>query len=457
MRILKFGGTCLSGKDNLAKVRSVVSRTEEPVLVVSAFRGVTPSLDSIREMKDTEVHALITRLRHDHLSALSGVLGRLPEGVEEELDPLLTKLERLVYGVLYTEELTLRTRDLILSFGERMSVRCIAAYLSGCGMEAEAFDADDLGVITDDTFGNASIHLEETRGACLPVLEKACGSGVIPVVTGFVGRTADGYTTTMGRSGSDYTAGALGYALDADRIEIWKTVDGFMSVDPERVPEARVIPRLSYEEAAELAYFGAEVIHPRAVEPAKLRNIEIWVRNLNDPGATPSVISRSSRRTRGIVKSISFRDDVGIVKFYASGGGYRPGVLGALGTALGRYGVNVWSATTSQTCVALIIARRDVPRAERALRSLGSTVMERIESRKDVGLICIVGEGLGEKEGLAARVFRAVARKKVNVLLISAGASMVAFHFTLAEKDIDPALRAIHTEFFRDGGPRENG
>jgi aspartate kinase len=458
MRVIKFGGTCVSTpqmlKDTLQRLRG----EGKVVSVVSALQGVTNLLEGTisNNLDERAIANLIEQLRLNHEGLAQKTLGKLPEAFLHREEEHLTKLERLLYGVFYTEELTARTRDLVLSFGERIAAHFVAAYLDANGVRAEPFEADKLGLVTDDSFGNATVLLDETAKNVGKPLQRAA-AGALPVVTGYIGRTRDGHTTTLGRSGSDYSAGAIAYAVDAERVEIWKTVEGFMTADPKVVPEARVIEHLSYDEAAELAYFGAQVLHPRTVEPARLKGFEIWIRNLLDPGGKVSVVSANGARVAGGVKSISSRKDLGIVKFYASGGGYKSGVMGHITSQLGEARVNIYSATTSQTCVSLLIKRSEIPRAVKALDSIESGVREKVESFDQVSLICIVGEGLGMKRGLAAATFDAVSAEGINVNLISAGASMAAFHFTVDDGQLEPAVKAVHRVFFPAGKPAAGG
>ncbi|HLF07683.1 MAG TPA: aspartate kinase [Thermoplasmata archaeon] len=458
MRVIKFGGTCVSSPEMLKDTIQRLRGEGRVVAVVSALQGVTNLLEGVmgNHLDEREIAGLIEQLRLSHEGLAQKTLGKLPESFLRREEEHLTKLERLLYGVFYTEELTPRTRDLVLSFGERLAAHFVAAYLDANGLPAEGFEADRLGLVTDDSFGNATVLLEETRKNVAKPLLKASETS-LPVVTGYIGRTRDGHTTTLGRSGSDYSAGALGYAVDADRVEIWKTVEGFMTADPKVVPEAQVIEQLSYDEAAELAYFGAQVLHPRTVEPARVKGFDIWIRNLMDPSGKVSVVSGDRARTAGGVKSISSRKDLGIVKFYASGGGYKSGVMGHITSQLGDAKVNIYSATTSQTCVSLLIRRNEIPKAVAALNSIEPGVRERVEAFDSVSLVCIVGEGLGMKKGLAAATFDAVSAEGVNVNLISAGASMAAFHFTVDDAHLERTVKAVHRVFFPPGKEERAG
>jgi aspartate kinase len=294
--------------------------------------------------------------------------------------------------------------------------------------------------------------LDATAKNICPRLRHMFDRGETPVVTGFFGRTADGHVTIFGRNGSDYSAAVVANALNADSLEIWKDVDGFMSVDPKIVKEAIAIESLSYDEAAELSYFGAQVLHPRTVEPARMKNITIYVKNVFRPELQGTAIKPSGVQKVHGIKSISFMKNMAIIKVYGAGAGYKAGVISDISGRLTEAGVNIYSAATSQTCVAFLTAKSDLAVAQRCLESSKRGVIERIETVDDIALLCVVGEGLGYEKGIAARVFTAVAKEGVSVNMISAGASLVAYHFTVERKDLDRTIRAIHKEFFDKAG-----
>jgi aspartate kinase len=268
------------------------------------------------------------------------------------------------------------------------------------------------------------------------------------VVTGFIGATEDGRTTTIGRNGSDYSAAILGAALGASAIEIWTDVDGVLSADPRVVGSAFALPHVTYEEAMELSYFGAKVLHPRAVQPARAAGASIVLKNIYDPAEAGTRIGPVTVDRTGDVKSISFVRDLSILKVFASGASSKESLLAEAATALSDAGINLYSAATSQTCIAFLADSNAVGLAKKTLGRLPGIVLDHVEVLPHASLICFVGEGLGYAHGIAARVFRAVAEERVNVQLISAGASMVAYTFTVESKDLERAVQAVHREFF---------
>ncbi len=449
--MVKFGGTCLGSEDALQRVAKVVKDEKEPrVVVVSAASGVTNSLKEFiskpRQEKEIDDFLLTTKLRH--VDMLPKKDGSERKQALEMIESKMTKLERLLYGITYTEELTGRTSDLILSFGERLSAIIVAARLNHVGLNAVPMETDALGLVTTEQHGNSVAQLDKCEKNMGPTLQNAVKKDIVPVVTGFFGITESGHVTTVGRSGTDYTAAVVAYSTDARPIEIWKEVDGFMSADPKLVKDAFQIDRLSYEEAAELAYFGAQVLHARAVQPARLKGIDIVIKNLYKPENPGTIIGGSKQAKKEVIKSVSYLSNIATLKVYDSGAGYKSGFLADITICLSKAGVNVFSAATSQTCVAMLIDESDIPVAKKAIKSMAGGAGETFEINPGVALVCTVGEGFGYTKGVAARVFKAVATKNVNVDLISAGASMVAYHFTVDRKDLKNTINAIHGEFF---------
>jgi aspartate kinase len=453
MKVLKFGGSSLRDGTSMLRVGEIVAaEKEEKVVVVSAIQGITDSLlrfmSAVR--KEEEVQVFVKELRERHLKILAEVASTMPvkQQAVAQLNARLVRLERTLYGITYLEELTPRTKDLVQSFGERMSVIVMSAMLQDMGVNAVPVEADELGIMTDGTFGSATVDMERTRVNAAPSIRDMFKRQEVPVVTGFFGKGPEGVITLLGRNGTDYSASVIANAIDADTLEIWKDVDGFMSADPKVVPGAVPIGYLSYEEAAELAYFGAKVLHPRTVEPARAKSITIRVKNVFKPHVEGSAIRPQGVENAQTVKSISFMSNMTMLKVYGAGLGSRSGVMLEISELLSNANVNIYSAATSQTGISLLIEERELKRAEKALAGAKRGVIDRIELVKDIALLCLVGEGLGTREGVAAKVFTIVASLGVNIQLISAGASTVALHFTVNGKDLEKTTRTIHQVFF---------
>ncbi|HRU11058.1 MAG TPA: aspartate kinase [Methanomassiliicoccales archaeon] len=449
LKVLKFGGSSLRTGGSMRQVAGIImAERERKAVVLSAVTGVTEMLVQFisRTRSEEDVDAFMREITKLHVDLARDALRTESARVKavEELVAKLVKLERMLYGSCYIEEVNPRIRDYVQCFGERLSVIILSALLNELGERARPVDADELGIITDGLYGAATVNMEATRASIRPKLLRMLQEDTTPVITGFFGRAPEGSVTVFGRNGSDYSAAAVANAMGASSLEIWKDVDGFMSVDPKIVPSAKPIPRLSYDEAAELAYFGAKVVHPMTMEPARSGNIEIRVKNVFRPEAPGTAIGGADNVDQSI-KSISCMKDLSLVKVFGEGTGYKLGVLADVASLLRRAEINIYSVVTSLTCIALLIDRRDVAKAQKVLAESGAS---RVETHTGFALMCIVGEGLGHHKGLASRVFKAVAKEGVNVGLISAGASLVAYHFTVDEADLERATRAVHEELF---------
>ncbi|NLI73544.1 MAG: aspartate kinase [Euryarchaeota archaeon] len=454
MKVLKFGGSSLKDGISMKRVGSIISSDDdEIIIVISAIYGVTDSLIEFMSMprQEQDVQWFIRNLRDRHVRMLADVASSMfvKQRAVNLLNEKLIRLERILYGIIYLEELTPRTKDLVQSFGERMSVIVLSAMLQDMGVNAVPVEADELGIITDGQFGSASVDMGVTRQNVQPRIREMISKQEVPVITGFFGKAPDGTITLFGRNGTDYSASVIASAVEADSLEIWKDVDGFMSADPKVVPGAVPIEILSYEEAAELSYFGAKVLHPRTVEPAKAQDIMIRVRNVFKPDYVGTSIGNSEKISDArTIKSISSMPDMAIVRAYGPGLGSRSGVLSEVSVLLSEAGINVYSAATSQTCISLLIEEVDLKFAKKVLARAQSTIVDRIETEKGVALLCVVGEGIGEMIGVAGSVFGTVAANGVNIGLISAGASLAALTFTVKREDLEHTTKTIHYELF---------
>jgi len=453
MIVMKFGGTSVGSAPMVERVCGIISAAPaERVVVISAMSGVTDAiLDVVRRVARDEgaIDPFLHTLRIRHLDALAEGGANDAEGrrVAGEVDHLLQRFERLLYGISYTEEVTGKTRDLALSFGERLSVRVLAGLLRSRGVKAEAVDADDAGILTDGVFGNASPLMPGIEHNLQRSLVQRVRGGTTPVLTGFFGVDASGHVTTFGRGGSDYTASIVAAALRADRLEVWKDVDGFLTADPRVIKEAKLIDEMSYDEAAELASIGAKVLHPRTVEPLRDLHIPIAVRNTAKPEQPGTLIVGGARENRKALRSAATKDGLAILRIYGPGMAYTPGVGERVFTALSRARVNVYNMAASQASFALLIGEEDMDRGLKALESIKEGIIQAVEGIPDMTLVCVVGRGIGSTHGTAGKIFTAVGRAGVNIEMISVGASDIALNFVVKRKDRDACVRAVHSEF----------
>lgn len=454
MKVIKIGGGCLNGKNTIAGILDLVAeRAKGDIIVVSALYGITDML--IQGMhtaleSDEDIPQLVSRLKAKHMLVARHLMTdrKALSDVNRDLNRNFRKLERLYYGLNFTREITPRLRDIVCSFGERFSAQLLASILRSRGIKAICRMPHKIGIVTDGKYGDATADLKKTtqnfQTEILPLLKKK----TILFIPGFYGVSKTGEITTFGRGGSDYSAAVAAVAAKAECLEIWKDVAGFMSADPRLVPQARLLPVLSYGEAAELAYFGASILHPRTMEPVRRKNIKVEIKDTLNPDAPGSLIAARSPRPSSVIKSVAHDTDIGILKVHASGVGARLGILALVAKSLSDNGINIKSVVTSQTCISLLLAREDLEPGRQALKSIKPKPYRIVEKLEDVALIGIVGEGLSQMKGIAARCFSAVAAAGVNVEMISFGPSRAALYFLAKTKDLDKAVKAIHSTFF---------
>ncbi|NOZ59039.1 MAG: aspartate kinase [Euryarchaeota archaeon] len=459
---MKFGGTSVGSGERISGVAELIRRFAAPetVVVTSAMSGVTDRLVEIAErvadgVSEDEIHEFIGYMRRKHTEAAREVAPR--EEVEElcaEVERLLGELEKILIGISYVGELTPRSLDYVLSFGERLAAPLLSAALRRQGIASRWYTGYEAGIVTDSNFGKASPLMDITQERVRQVIEPRLKDS-IPVVTGFIAGNEQGRITTLGRGGSDYTAAILGAVLDADEIWIWTDVDGILTTDPRLVKEARVIEVLSYIEAMELAYFGAKVLHPKTIEPAMEKGIPVRVRNTFNPNCEGTLIVSEQEKSSDIVKAISVMKDVALLNISGVGMIGLPGVASRVFTALAQQKVNILmiSQGSSEANISIVVERADVERAVDALQEefLGANIVKDVQYNENVAIIAVVGAGMRGTKGVAARVFTAVASAGVNVLMIAQGSSEVNISFVVADEDAAKAARALHEEFITKG------
>jgi len=458
--VMKFGGTTLANASRMKNAARIIQRYSpgnKIVTVASAIGETTDQLIEIAELAKKgnlrQARKLLTNIQASHLKIARLVAGKGgTQDLVSRLDQLNSELERTVEGVAHLRELTSRSRDFLLSFGERISTPILAATISALGLKTRTLTGAEAGITTDDNFGEAKPLVEISYHQVLQRLDPLWNRRVIPVVTGFIAATVDGSITTLGRGGSDYTATLLAAALGADEIWIWTDVDGLMTADPRIVKNAILLPHISFGEALELSYFGAKMMHPRALQPAGQKKIPVRIKNSSRPAQNGTLVSASESSNGGkVVKAVSIIRDVGIVTVSGSGMMGAPGVAAKVFQTLGSNNVNVMmiSQGSSEATISCVVTNRDVDRAVRALQLalMGQGYVDRIAEEKDACIIAVVGSGMKGTPGVAARIFTAVAKRKVNVRMVAQGSSEYNVSFVVSHKDGPEAVRAIHEEF----------
>ncbi len=461
--VMKFGGTSVGSVAALRQVVGIVkearSRGDEVVMVVSAMNRVTDLLlNGARraEVGDVETAA---RARQEMLARHTEVIESLLAGsrrhdpVLAEINELLNEFDALCHSIWVLGELTPRALDVIASMGERMSVRQVAAILEHHGVPAQPVEATQL-IVTDDRYGLASPLMPPTSERSQALLRPILAQGITPVVTGFIGATEAGIPTTLGRSGSDYSATILGRALDADEVWIWTAVNGVMTADPRVVPGARTIPRLSYAEVGEMAYFGAKVLHPQAIRPAKQATIPVRILNTFEPDHPGTLITKDADGSGQTVKAVTAIKGLSLVTVEGAGMIGVPGVAARTFGSVARNGTSVLmiSQSSSEQSICFVVSIPEVAGVLAALQEemaheLARRDIERIWSQDDIVILAVVGAGMKGIPGISARVFGALGGHRINVIAIAQGSSEYNISLVVAQGDADDAVRSIHDEF----------
>ncbi|MDD3407473.1 MAG: aspartate kinase [Methanomicrobium sp.] len=454
---MKFGGTSVGDDKCIGRVVSIIEKYcregNEIAVVVSAMSGVTDQLHAIaseveKSYDNPPIDAFINSLRAKHKKVLDAVAKDESAAVMEAVDKRLENLKNILTAVHNLRELTPRSKDYIISFGERLSAQIVSAALRQAGIPSVPLNGCEAGIVTNSNHGCAHVLPESEpriKSRVVPLMQDG-----VPVVMGYMGCTSDGIVTTLGRSGSDYSAAVVGAAIDADEVWIWTDVDGIMTSDPRIIEDARVIPEISYLEAMELSYFGAEVLHPRTIEPAMQKGIPVRVKNTFNPDASGSCVLADKRRDERVVKAITFIDKVSLINLAGAQMFGRPGVARSIFTALAESQVNVMmiSQGSSESNISLIVDDEHLNSALAALNRVqqGGYIRE-VTFDRDVSAVAVVGVGMAGAPGIAGRVFTALGKAGVNLMMISQGSSEVNISFVVKHGDGRKALRVLHDEF----------
>ena len=473
VELFKFGGASLA---DAAAVQHAIGIIVEPrqarlVTVVSALAGVTDSLLSLAnaalagDQRDVDAQmAVVHKLHRDVAVAIvAGVRAR--QALLKEIESAFADLRTLLHGVSSLRELTPRTRDFIVARGEQLSARLVVAGLQSRGVRAEYVDAPEM-ILTDGKFGGAFPDLPATdravRARLLPMLKRK----LLPVIPGFIGASPDGAVVTLGRGGSDLSATVIGRALRAERITLWKDVPGLMTTDPRLVPTARIIPQLNVREAAELAYYGAKVLQPRALIPLARMRIPVFVRPFATPEAPGTEISMRRTLTRYPVKALSVIRGQALVTVTGNGMLGVPGISARTFAALHAAQINVAmiSQASSEHSICLCVPAERATDARAALEQtfaveLSRHELEGVDVQLAMAMLAVVGLGMAGTPGIAARMFRALSDHGVNIVAIAQGSSELNISVVIAAADAETAARAVHEEFQMDkiggGGIRQ--
>jgi aspartate kinase len=451
--VMKFGGTSVQDAQAIDRISRIVRdrQAEKPVVVVSALAKITDQLLAMAAAAEagdrTRALDLCRAARERHYTTASDLLG---EKAFAPLAPVLEAdfngLEDLLRGVVAVGELTARTTDTISGFGERVSSKIAAAAFTQRGIDAAHVDSRQC-VVTDANFGKAVPQFEETNARLIEIVKPLLDRGRVPVMGGFLGSTREGIATTLGRGGSDFSAAIVGAGLGATRIEIWTDVDGMMTTDPNMCPDARRIKTISFEEAAELAYFGAKVLHPATLLPAIQKNIPVLILNSSNPGCEGTRITATAPKSKSVFKAIAAKKRITIVDVVATRMLMAHGFLKSIFEVFADHRCPVDMVSTSEVSVSVTVDSNESIAAIAA--DLGKLADVKYEGRK--AIVCLVGENIRNTPGIAAKVFSAIA--DVNIQMISQGASEINISFVIDEPDVPKVVSRLHQVFFSEIDP----
>lgn len=462
MITMKFGGTSVGDVPRLQEVVSIVQSFlhEKPVVVASAMGGLTNVLLETAQLavqrKTEQVQSALAAMRERHNNiafTLVKDVARRSKLLQEQ-SALFEELSQLYHGVSMLRELSPRSLDAIASFGEILSCKQIAAIFEENGIKSQFIDARAI-IRTDDNFGEASVDFQFSNkaisNALLPLVQKE----IVPVVTGFIASTEDGITTTIGRSGSDYTGSIVGAAVNSKEIWIWTDVDGVMTADPRVVKTAKVLSEISYREAAEMSYFGAKVIHPKTMVPAIEKKIPIRIKNTFNPSHPGTLISASSAANGHLAKTVTSIDNLAIIAIEGSGMIGVPGIAARIFSALSRAQINVMmiSQASSEHNICFLVPKKDSQTGIKVLREefsvdIAKRIIDDVSVQEPVSIVAVVGEGMIGTKGIAGKTFTAVANANVNIIAIAQGSSELNISFVVAQDDAKQAVKAVHDAFY---------
>ena len=436
-------------------IRQNISAGNEIAVVVSALGGITDRLielccyvtenpgnceEIIREIEERHLETARTLLPVEHHPR-----------VMAEIMSLCNELSDIIKGAVLLSEVTPRTRDLVLSFGERLSAYMVSEALKKEFPDTLYVDARKI-IRTDSDFGKAKVDFGITENLIRGYFSDNKG---LKIITGFIGSDLNGQTTTLGRSGSDYTATIIAFSIDAESVEIWSDADGVMTADPYFVPEARSIEKLSYSEAMELSHIGAKILFPLSLHPAMLKQIPVWVKNTFNPGHPGTLISRETSKDNGIIKGITSLRNISIINVEGSGMVGVAGISARLFTALSqnRISVILISQASSEHSICIAVRHEDAVNACTILREafsveLSSGLISSVNHEDDLAIVAVVGENMRHVPGVAARVFNPLGRNGINVKAISQGSSELNISFVISDSDLRKALRILHQSLF---------
>ncbi len=442
--VMKFGGTSVGSAEAIQRVANIIINTKgDKVVVASAMSGITNFLVGIVDNPTSDVDGIVEQFANKHLMAAQQMFDdKTMAEFKVEFDRRLKCFKRAIKS----DPNDAYYKDLVTSQGERFSTLMLSYYLRMLGHDSVALTAETAGIAAIGLPLSGSADLQATAGGMTMRVRPLLSQGIIPVITGFYG-IKDGAPLTFGRGGSDYSAAVVANALDADILEIWTDVDGFMTADPRIISGAIKIEEMTFGEAAELAYFGAKVLHPRTIEPVRVKHIPLKVRNSFRPEEPGTLIHNLRRKGDGLLKSVATKNDLAIVTISSAEIAYRPELVAMIIGKIAENNIIIYSISTSLSTVAILVSNDEVTSVIQKLNEIDDGVIERIDVKNNVSLVCCVGDDLLSKCGVTGDIFTAVKEAGVNVEMISEGASEVSLNFVVPMGMVEDVVAVLHEKY----------
>ena len=458
--VLKFGGTSISSPSNIRHVANLIkslAKEHKIIPVFSAVSGVTDDLiritNLIQNRNKEAANSLAKKIIKTHIDVSSQCAKnpKVRKDLANRMKTDIEELEELLHGMLLLGEVTPRSSDYLISFGERLSINLIAYALNDIAVKAIPLTGKDIGIVTDSNFGGAKPLMDTTRLHVSHTIENLLQKRVMPIIGGFAGADQHGNITTFGRGGSDYTATIVASSVKADEVWLMSDVDGLMTTDPKIVKNAKLIKEVSYVEAMEMALFGAKYIHPRALEPLVAKKILLRIRNtfnIKNPGTLVTATPQAD--TQKTVKCVSTIRHTGLIDVRGGSMVGAPGTAATIFSVLAKAGVNIMmiSQSPSESSISVIVKKNDLDKAVNTLEmNLLGKIIKKVDVTVDVSIIALIGSGMRGIVGVASKVFTSVAKKGVNVIMIAQGSSELNLAFVVKDSDCNAAVQALHDEF----------
>ena len=461
--VLKYGGTSISSAKDIQAVTNYInslSKHNEIVIVCSAISGTTDDLieisQSIKKENKDKAEQLASKIinRHKQLAKQTIKKSTIRKKLLEKLDVDFRELVALIEGIVLLGEVTPRSMDYLISFGERLSIKLISFAINDIGKKSISLTGKEVGIVTDSNFGESKPLMDTTRLRVSKTIDLQFSKKIIPVIGGFTGADQHGHVTTFGRGGSDYTATIIGSCIKADEIWLMSDIDGLMTADPKIVKNAKLLKEVSYIEAIEMALFGAKQIHPRTFEPLLTKKIPMKIRNSFNVKNEGTLITDShSISTKNTVKCVSSIRHNGLIDIRGGSMVGTPGTAAKIFATLAKAGINVMmiSQNPSESSITIVVKNTDLDKAVNVLEmELLGKIIKKLEVTTDVAIIALIGLGMRGTVGVASKVFGAIEKNKVNVAMITQGSSELNLAFVVKDSDSNVAVQALHDAFELD-------